>query len=58
MIGLRPDEPLEAALELFDANNGIIAVLRRNGSRYVEGVVTLDTIIDFIHKKPNEAPPP
>ena len=46
------DEPLELALERFDTRAGIMPVLGRTGNRSVDGVVTIDTILDFIHKKP------
>jgi CIC family chloride channel protein len=51
-VSLHDDEPLEVALERFDTNHGIVAILSRNGARGIRGVVTLETIMEFIHKKP------
>jgi CIC family chloride channel protein len=47
---LHPDHPLEIALERF-GNSDVLPVVSRTG-RKVEGVITLDTILQFIQKKP------
>jgi CIC family chloride channel protein len=49
---LHADQPLELALERFGSNPDLLPVLSRNGNRQVEGVITMDTILKFIHKKP------
>ena len=49
---LHADHPLELALERFGSNPDVLPVLSRNGNRKVEGVITIDTILKFIHKKP------
>ncbi|HEX5000519.1 MAG TPA: chloride channel protein, partial [Terriglobia bacterium] len=49
---LHPDQPLELALERFDPSDGIVPVLSRKDGRRVEGVITIDTILQFIHKRP------
>jgi chloride channel protein, CIC family len=49
---LHPDQSLELALERFDPNAGVVPVLSRNGNGRVEGVITIDTILEFIQKKP------
>jgi CIC family chloride channel protein len=51
-VYLFADQPLETALELFGSNPDLLPVLSRNGNRSVVGVITLDTILEFIHKKP------
>jgi CIC family chloride channel protein len=48
---LHPDQPLELALERFGASFDVLPVISRQG-RKVEGVITLDTILNFIQKKP------
>ncbi len=48
---LHGDEPLEAALERFGKNPGAVPVISRRGG-HVEGVITIDTILQFIQKKP------
>ena len=49
---LHADHPLELALERFGSNPDVLPVLSRNGNRKLEGVITIDTILKFIHKKP------
>jgi len=49
---IRPEEPLELALKRFDANSGIAAVLSSSENGRIDGAVTIDTILEFIHKKP------
>lgn len=50
---LYSDEPLELALERFDAKAGMVPVLSRTGNQRVEGIITVDTILKFIHEKVN-----
>ena len=47
---LHPDQPLELALERFGTTSDVLPVVSRAGRR-VEGVITLDTILQFIQKK-------
>ena len=49
---LHGDQPLELALERFGSNPDLLPVLSRSGNRKVEGIITIDTILKFIHKKP------
>jgi chloride channel protein, CIC family len=49
---LHADQPLELALERFGTNPDLLPVLSRSGNRKVEGIITIDTILKFIHKKP------
>jgi CIC family chloride channel protein len=49
---LHADQPLELALERFGTNPDVLPVLSRSGNRKVEGIITIDTILKFIHKKP------
>jgi chloride channel protein, CIC family len=49
---LHADQPLELALERFGTNADVLPVLSRSGNRKVEGVITIDTILQFIHKRP------
>ena len=46
------DQPLEVVLERFGGEVELLPVLSRNGKRKLEGVITIDTILSFIHKKP------
>jgi len=48
---LHADQPLEVALERFGTHSDVLPVVSRSG-RKVEGVITLDTILQFIQKKP------
>ena len=48
---LHPDQPLELALERFGTTSDILPVVSRLG-RKLEGIITLDTILQFIQKKP------
>ena len=50
---LHEDQPLEVALERFGNNPGVVPVLSRSDRRKVEGVITIDTILKFIQKKPS-----
>jgi CIC family chloride channel protein len=45
---VHPDHPLELALERFKRNPGLLPVLSRSGTRRVEGVITLETIREFL----------
>jgi CBS domain-containing protein len=49
---LHPDQSLELALERFGTDADVLPVLSRNGNRKVEGVITIDSILQFIHKTP------
>jgi len=48
---LHGDQPLEVALERFGNDLDVLPVVSRRG-RKVEGIITLDTILEFIQKKP------
>jgi CIC family chloride channel protein len=48
---LHADQPLEVALERFGNNSDVLPVITRRG-RKVEGIITLDTILQFIQKTP------
>jgi CBS domain-containing protein len=48
---LHADQPLEVALERFGNDSDVLPVVSRRG-RKVEGIITLDTIMQFIQKKP------
>lgn len=45
---VHPDHPLELALERFRQNPGLLPVLSRSGTSRVEGVITLETIMQFV----------
>jgi CIC family chloride channel protein len=45
---VHPDHPLELALERFRQNPGLLPVLSRGGTHRVEGVITLETIMQFV----------
>jgi CIC family chloride channel protein len=45
---VHPDHPLELALERFRQNPGLLPVLSRSGAHRVEGVITLETIMQFV----------
>lgn len=49
---LYADQPLELALERFDASAGFVPVLSRSGNRRLEGVITIEKILEFIQRKP------
>jgi CIC family chloride channel protein len=49
---LYPDQPLELALERFRGNSELLPVLSRSGNRKLEGIVTIDTILNFVHATP------
>jgi CIC family chloride channel protein len=49
---VHPDHPLELALERFDPALGILPVVSRRDGRRLEGVITIDTILRFIHRTP------
>jgi CIC family chloride channel protein len=48
---LHADQPLELVLERFGGNSDLLPVISRQGAK-VEGVVTLNTILEFIQNKP------
>jgi CIC family chloride channel protein len=48
---VHPDEPLERAIERLGGDFDVLPVLSRTGNRKLEGIITIDTILDFIHKK-------
>jgi CBS domain-containing protein len=48
---LHADQPLEVALERFGRDLDVLPVVSRLG-RKVEGIITLDTILQFIQKQP------
>src|SRR5262249_40432854 len=52
---LHADQPLEVALERFGNDLDVLPVGSRRG-RKVEGIITLDTILQFIQKKPVQVP--
>jgi CIC family chloride channel protein len=49
---LHPDQPLEYALERFGPAPGVMPVISRAGNRCVEGVITIESILKFVQKKP------
>jgi hypothetical protein len=49
-VRLYADDALEVALERFDARVGIIPVFSRSDGRRVEGVITVETILQFLHR--------
>ena len=51
---VHPDHPLELALERFKRNPGLLPVLGRSGTHRVEGVITLETIVQFVDKNLRE----
>jgi CIC family chloride channel protein len=46
------DQPLELVLERFGGDVELLPVLSRKGKRKLEGVITIDSILNFIHNKP------
>jgi CIC family chloride channel protein len=48
---LREDDSLESSLERFDTHTGLVPVFSRNDPQQLEGVITVDSILKFIHKK-------
>jgi CBS domain-containing protein len=49
---LYADQPLELALERFDAGSEILPVFSRRGNRRLEGIITIETILEFVQKEP------
>ena len=47
-----PDHPLEIIFERFSENPGLLPVLSRGQDPHVLGVITRDTIINFLEKSP------
>jgi CIC family chloride channel protein len=48
------DHSLELALQRFRQNPGLLPVLSRGESTRVEGVITLETILGFVQKNPQD----
>ena len=48
------DRSLELALQRFRENRGLLPVLSRGEATRVEGVITLETILEFVRKRPPE----
>ena len=48
------DHPLELALKRFKQNPGLLPVLSRSRNRRVEGVITRETIMQFLAANPQE----
>jgi CIC family chloride channel protein len=48
---LHADQPLELVLERFGGNSDLLPVISRQGAK-VEGVVTLNAVLEFIQNKP------
>jgi len=48
---VHPDHPLEIALERFRQNPGLLPVLSRGSTYRAEGVITLETIMQFVETK-------
>jgi len=51
---VHPDHSLELALERFRQNPGLLPVLSRSGTHRVEGVITLETIMQFVETNREE----
>jgi CIC family chloride channel protein len=51
---VHPDHSLELALERFRQNPGLLPVLSRGGTFRVEGVITLETIMQFVETNREE----
>jgi CIC family chloride channel protein len=49
---LHPDQSLEYALERFGPTPGVMPVISRQGNSRVEGVITIESILRFVQKKP------
>jgi hypothetical protein len=47
---VHPDHPLELALERLKKNPGLLPVLSRNQVHRVEGVITPDSLMEFLQR--------
>jgi CBS domain-containing protein len=48
------DHPLELALQRFRQTPGLLPVLSRGEASRVEGVITLETIVEFVRRAPQD----
>ena len=55
IIHVHPDHPVEIVLERLGRSHGILPVLSRQQARRLEGVITLDCITRFIHRRRTSA---
>ena len=46
---VHPDHPLELALERLKQSAGLLPVLNRNHTNRIEGVITRETVMEFLH---------
>jgi CIC family chloride channel protein len=51
---VHPDHSLEFVLERFRRNPGLLPVLSRSETHHVEGVITLEAIMQFVEASPQE----
>jgi CIC family chloride channel protein len=51
ILHVHPDHPVDIVLERLGRSHGILPVLSRHSARRLEGVITLDCITRFIHRR-------
>jgi CIC family chloride channel protein len=51
---IHADHPLELALQRFRQTPGLLPVLSRGEATRVEGVITLETIVEFVRRAPQD----
>jgi CIC family chloride channel protein len=51
IVHVHPDHPLEVVLERFAQSPDILPVVSRSEARRVEGIITPDSIMNFIHQR-------
>ena len=56
-VHAHPDHSVDVVLDRFAQSPGLLPVVSRTGARRVEGVVTLDSIVEFVRQRSDLAVP-
>src|SRR6202007_82640 len=55
IVHVPPDHPIDVVLERFAQSPEILPVVNRTEARRVEGVITFDSIMNFVHQRTRNA---
>jgi CIC family chloride channel protein len=56
IVHVHADHPLEVVLDRLAQSEGILPVLSRAQERRLDGVITMDSIVRYIHRRRSDAP--
>jgi chloride channel protein, CIC family len=54
-VHVHPDHPIDVVLERFAQSPDLLPVVNRTEARRVEGIITVDSIVSFVHQRKRRA---